>query len=77
MIKWLLVIICILVYQCLTQSSPEKFPFTADENKYRDPQPDITQKLKNLRKLGPKYDVSSKSLLLESREPSGKGTHIL
>jgi hypothetical protein len=40
--------------QCLAQTSPEKLPPAADGNKYRDPQPDIIQTVKDYGILGPK-----------------------
>ena len=37
--------------------SLEKLPHAADENKYRDPQPDIAQRVRDLGTLGQRQDV--------------------
>lgn len=65
----------ILLYsdQSLVQPSSEKLPPATDGNKYRDPQPDYMQRVKDLRTLSPKQNVSIKSFRLELREPHGKG----
>ena len=44
----------ILIDKPLAQPSSEKLPPAADGNKYRDPQPDITQREKDLGTLCPK-----------------------
>ena len=46
---------------CFAQPSSESF-LLQHGNTYRDPQPDIMQRLKNLGPLRPKSDVSIKSL---------------
>lgn len=52
----------ILLDQCLAQPLPKKLPPSADRNKYRDPQPDFTQRVRNLGTGSPEKDVSIKSL---------------
>jgi hypothetical protein len=42
--------------------------------KQRDPQPDITQRVRDLGILSPKWDVSIKSLSSGLRELCGKGS---
>jgi hypothetical protein len=37
-------------------------PPAADENRYRDPQPDSIQRVRDLEVISPKWDVSIKSL---------------
>jgi hypothetical protein len=49
-------------------------PFAADRNKYRDPQPDIMQRVKDLGTLSPKWDVIIKSLPSGLRDPSEEKT---
>lgn len=39
---------------CYTHPSSKKLPPASDENKFRDPQPDITQSAKDLGTLSPK-----------------------
>lgn len=53
---------------CLTQPSSEMLPPAVEGNKYRDPQLDSVQSIKNLGKLSPKWIVFIKSLLLGFRE---------
>jgi hypothetical protein len=36
------------IHRCLGQPSSKKFPPSADENKYRDPLPDILQMVRDL-----------------------------
>ena len=48
----------------------QKLPPVADENKYRDPQSDITQNVKVLGILTLKWDVSIKSLPQSSGNPT-------
>jgi hypothetical protein len=50
---------------CLALPSSEKLPPATDRNKCRYPQPDTTQRIRDLEALGPKRDVSIKSLPLE------------
>ena len=50
-----------------------ELPPTANGNKYRDPRPDIMQRLRDLGTLWPKWDVSIKSLPSGFRELSEKG----
>ena len=52
----------ILIDQCLVRPLSKKLPPSADRNKYRDPQTDSTQRVRNLRTGSPKKDVSIKSL---------------
>jgi hypothetical protein len=47
---------------CLVQLPTERHSPAADGNKWRDVQPDITQRMRDLRKLCPKRDVSIKFL---------------
>jgi hypothetical protein len=42
-------------------------------NKYKNPQPDIMQRVRYLRTLSPKWDVSIKSFSPELSEPCGFG----
>ena len=56
---------------CCTQRS-KRLPLTADGNGYRDPQPDITERVRDLGTSGPKWDVSIKSLHSELRKPPRK-----
>ena len=46
----------------LAQPSSEMLPLAADGNKYRDPHPDIMQRIRDLETLFPKWDVSIKFL---------------
>lgn len=55
------------------QLSTEKLPPGADENKYRDPQPDNIQRMRHLETQNSKSDVSIKSLPSGSREHCWKG----
>ena len=59
-IKLLLITICYThrSYQDLAQPSSEKLPPAADGNKYRDPQPDIMQRVRDLGTLRPKRNVT-------------------
>ena len=59
--------------QCLRQLSAEELPPAGDGSKYRDPQPDIMQRMRDLRTLHPKGDFSIKSLSSELREACGRG----
>ena len=47
--------------------SLEKLPHAADENKYRDPQPDIAQRVRDLGTLSPFWNFSIKSFPSELR----------
>ena len=49
---------------CLVLRSSEKLPPAIDGSKYRDPEPDITQRVRDLVALSPKRDISIKSLPL-------------
>jgi hypothetical protein len=57
-------------HQCLAQPLLEKLPPAADENQYRDPQPqpDI-QRVRTFGMPSPKWDVSIKSLPSELKGP--------
>jgi hypothetical protein len=56
-----------------SQPSSEEPPPAADWNKYRDPQPDMTQRVRDLGTLSSKWDVSIKSLPLGPRGLCGRG----
>ena len=49
-----------LIEQCLAQPSSEKLPPAAGGNKYRDPQSDMMQRVKDLGTLSPKWDIPIK-----------------
>lgn len=53
--------------------SLEMLPPPADRKKYRDPQPDLIQRVRDLGALSPKRDVFIKSLALGLRFPSPPG----
>lgn len=53
---------------CLAQPPSEKLPPVADGKKYRDPQPDHMQRVRDLGTLSSKRDVSIKSLPSELKE---------
>ena len=55
-------------WKYLVQPSSEKLPPTADGKRYKHPQPDNVQSVRDLGTLNPKQDVSIKSLLLGLRE---------
>jgi hypothetical protein len=57
---------------CLPQQSPEKLPSTIHGNKYRDPQPDDIQRVRNFGALIPKLDVFIKSFPSGFRQPRGR-----
>jgi hypothetical protein len=59
--------------QCLAQPSSEMFPPAADGRKYRDPQTDIIQKVRDLGTQSSKWDVSIKSFSSGLREPHRRG----
>jgi hypothetical protein len=61
--------ILLFSYQYLIQLSSEKLPPAADVAKCRDPQLDITQRVRDPRTFSSKRDVSIKSPLLDSRNP--------
>ena len=63
----------ILIDQCLVQLSLEKLPPAADGSKYRDPQPDIIQILRDFATLSRRWDIAIKSLPAELGEPQRKG----
>lgn len=47
-----------------------KFPHAADGDKYRDPQPDIIQRARDLETFSSKWDISIKSLFSGSGNPA-------
>ena len=63
-----------LIDQCLAQPSSVTLPPAADGNKYRDPQPDNMQRVRDLGTLSPKSDCFHQSSLpLWRREPYRRG----
>jgi hypothetical protein len=60
-------------HQCVTQPSSEKLPPEADGNKYRNPQMDNVQNVRDLGTLSPKWNVFTKSLPSGLRKPCGRG----
>lgn len=56
----------------LGQTSTEKLCSVTDRNKYKDPKPDIIQRVKNLRTFSP-YKVSPSNTSCKVREPSKGG----
>lgn len=57
---------------CLASS--KKLPHAANGNRYREPQPDNTQRARDLGTLNPKQKVSIKSLTSELRELCRRGS---
>jgi hypothetical protein len=60
--------IVILLYQCLVQLSSEKFLPATNGNKYRDAQPDITQRVRGLRTLSLEMGYLHQILPLRAQE---------
>ena len=52
----------VFIDRCLAQLSTEELPPAAEGNKYRDPQPDTRQRVRDLGTKSPKLCVSIKSL---------------
>lgn len=57
----------------LAQPISDKLPPATDENKYRDPQPDNMQRVKDLGTLSPKMEGSIKFFLAGTRKLCGRG----
>ena len=68
-IEWLLMTFCWTHEDCLDQPSSEKLPPAAEVNKYRDPQLDTMQRVRDPGILSPKCDVFIKFLPSELWEP--------
>ena len=56
-------LILLFTDQYHAQPLSEKLPSVAEGNKYSDPQPDNTQRMRDLGKISPKRGVSIKPLL--------------
>lgn len=62
--------------QCLTQRLSEKLPITVNGNQYRDCQLGNVQRVRDLGRLGPKYNVSDKCFLSWSGSYTEKDIEI-
>lgn len=68
--KWLLISLCYTHRSVPAQPASDMLtPLATEGNKYRDLQTDITQRVRDLGTLGPKWDVSIKSLPLALGNP--------
>jgi hypothetical protein len=62
-------IVCFIDHSLHTQKASEKLLPAKDKNNYRDPEPDIIQRLKDLRIFCMKQHISNKSLLSRLSQP--------
>lgn len=59
--------------QCLVQPPTEKFPSASNGNRYRDPEKDNVQRMRNCETLSPNWGITIKSLPSELRKLDGRG----